>query len=57
MLPAATLAPAVGSGDIVSRQQCRRGAFIGFDVGSVEVGILLEALETKGVCARWPSRT
>ncbi len=33
----------VGAGDNAS------AAFIGFDIGSTEVGILLEALETKGV--------
>jgi pilus assembly protein CpaC len=39
----------VGSGDIVSSGNNAGAAFIGFDVGSVEVGVLLEALETKGV--------
>jgi pilus assembly protein CpaC len=39
----------VGSGDIVTSGNNAGAAFIGFDVGSVEVGVLLEALETKGV--------
>ena len=39
----------VGSGDIVTSGNNAGTAFIGFDVGSVEVGVLLEALETKGV--------
>ncbi|WP_397542410.1 type II and III secretion system protein family protein [Roseovarius salis] len=39
----------VGSGDNLDSGNNAGAAFIGFDVGSVEVGVLLEALETKGV--------
>lgn len=38
-----------GSGDLVTAGDNAGATFIGFDIGSVEVGILLEALETKGV--------
>jgi len=39
----------IGAGDLVTAGDNAGATFIGFDVGSVEVGILLEALETKGV--------
>ena len=39
----------IGGGDLVSAGNNAGTAFFGFDIGSVEVGILLEALETKGV--------
>lgn len=44
----------IGAGDTVvpgtiNNQTAAGTAFIGFDIGSVELGILLEALETKGV--------
>ncbi|HKL66034.1 MAG TPA: type II and III secretion system protein family protein [Roseovarius sp.] len=44
----------IGGGDSVvpgtiSNQTAAGTAFIGFDIGSVELGVLLEALETKGV--------
>jgi pilus assembly protein CpaC len=40
----------LGSGDAVSPTGTNSGAsFIGFDIGSIEVGILLQALETKGM--------
>jgi len=39
----------IGSGDDLTAGNNAGAAFFGFDVGSVEIGILLEALETKGV--------
>ena len=45
-----TSAIGTGSGDVVSTTGDNQGAaFIGFELGSVELGILLQALETKGV--------
>jgi len=44
----------IGAGDTVvpgtiTNQTAAGTAFIGFDIGSIELGVLLEALETKGV--------